>query len=110
MSLWRWTRDREQPLAGAEPQDFDPADIAALKELAARCTPIVPDEIKPDAVILPPTAGGPAVVRSTQLNVRVRSETRRRAQALAARRGTSLADVIERAVDDLFGRDAGAPR
>ena len=94
MGIWRWAREVGHPQAGGAPQLFDPADIAALKQLAAKCTPALPDEVKPDASIPPPPTVGRPVVRSTQLNVRVQSETRRRAQALAARRGTSLADVI----------------
>ena len=110
MKLWRWKRDTDRPDVGGGSQEFDPEDIAALKQLAqksvvgeagpARLTPAV-SRTEPDRQ---PT------VRSTQLNVRVRSETRRRAQAIAARRSTSHAEVIERAVDDLFSQDAGAQR
>ena len=109
MQMWRWRRDAEQSKPVGETQQFDPSDIAALKQLAAKCTPAPSDDAKPEVIGVARAAAG-TIVRSTQLNVRVQSETRRRAQALAAGRGTSLAEVIERAVDDLFSREAGTPR
>ena len=37
MEFWRWAREVEHPQAGGAPQHFEPADIAALKQLAAKC-------------------------------------------------------------------------
>ena len=110
MKLWRWKREIVRPEAGAGTQEFDPEDIAVLKQLAQRSAVGEGAQARPEPGVTQTGTGRPAIVRSTQLNVRVRSETRRRAQALAARRGTSLAEVIERAVDDLFSQDTGAQR
>ena len=110
MKLWRWKRETDRPEAGARTQEFDPEDIAALKQLAQKSAAGEAAQARPAPRASQTEARRPTIVRSTQLNVRVRSETRRRAQALAARQGTSLADVIERAVDDLFSQHDGAQR
>ena len=110
MKLWRWKRETDSPEAGAGTQEFDPEDIAELKQLAQKSPVGEAAQGRPAPAVSQTEPSRPRIVRSTQLNVRVRSETRRRAQALAARRGTSLAEVIERAVDDLFSQDAGAQR
>lgn len=109
MRLWRWHRRTDHAEAGVAAQEFDPEDIAALKILARTIEPAAATK---EQTARPPdqkAAGRPAMVRSTQLNVRVTSETRRRAQAMAVRRGASLAEIIEHAVDDLFSRDPGSP-
>lgn len=89
------TRDADTVLSNDSPAVFDPDDVAHLRRvLGSTGAP---------AAAQPMHASDPTpVVRDTQLNVRVRAETKARAQQLAKAPGATLASVIERAVDDLY--------
>lgn len=82
--------------------DFDPQDLEALRQL--RCGD---DQLNGKASRR--QCAGPKVSRPTvQLNVRVRPDIKAKAQNLSDRSDGTIADVIERAIGELFVRE-GTP-
>ena len=74
---------------------FDPSDIKILRERVAR-----PSQSQSGTLVC--DAGKEKSERGfVQLNVRVRAELKQRLHAFAQQRRTSLADVIEHAVEAL---------
>lgn len=96
--MWSWKRASRTP----SPQVFDGGDIAALRQLAAQPAVLAAADVGTTQPA--PPRSGP---RSTQLNVRVHAEVRLRAQALAAQQSASLAEIVERAIDELHQRTSG---